>query len=53
MYRSDTIEIGGGAEWSVHLISVIKKTVIDLVLAGFFAEGNDGLESMTPQNFRW
>lgn len=53
MHRTDTVEISGTAKWRVHLVSVVEERVVDLVLAGLLAERDDGLEPMTPQDFRW
>lgn len=53
MNLSNAIEIGGGTKWSIHFISVIEESVIDLVFAGFLSEGDNRLEPMTPKNLRW
>jgi len=52
MNLSNAIEIGGGAKWSIHLISVVEESVIDLVFTGFLSEGDDRLKPVTPKNLR-
>lgn len=44
----ELVQIAGGAERRVHFVRVVEETVIDGVLAGILAEGDERLETVSP-----
>ena len=47
------IQVTAAAKWCVHLVGVVKQTVVDSVLASILAKGDQWLEPMTPFDLGW
>ena len=46
------VEVPGAAEWRLDLVGVVEEAVVDLVASAVFAEGDERLEAVSPQDLR-